>query len=164
MRQGTSILALCGVLAACGPNAEHEAVEDQSEPTSVHASSDGLPMNGSIETRIGKLDFESGFPSDESVQKLYDEMDFHRATQAYLWALPIVAFAEWQHSHRQIAGASDIDYVAYLSGREKLGILTPNATTQYYLNFADLSATGPLVVEEPQGLTAGAQSLGGSGS
>ena len=144
MRQGTSILALCGVLAACGPNAEHEALEDQSEPTSVHASSDGLPMNGSIETRIGKLDFESGFPSDESVQKLYDEMDFHR--------------------HRQIAGASDIDYVAYLSGREKLGILTPNATTQYYLNFADLSATGPLVVEEPQGLTAGAQSLGGSGS
>ncbi len=128
---------------------------DRSEPASVHASSDRLPMNGSIETRMGKLDFESGFPSDESVQQLYDEMDFQRATQAYLWALPIVAFAEWQHSHREIAGATEIDYVAYLSGREKLGILTPNATTPYYLNFADLSATGPLVVEEPEGLTAG---------
>ncbi|RZV34460.1 MAG: DUF1254 domain-containing protein [Chromatiales bacterium] len=112
-------------------------------------------MNGTVATRIGNLNFESGFPSDKSVTKLFDEMDFQRATQAYLWALPIVAFAEWQHSHREVAGAREIDYVGYLSGREKLGILTPNATTPYYLNFADLSKTGPLVVEEPEGLTAG---------
>ena len=119
------------------------------------AVGEGLPMNGSVETKMGVLDFESGFPSDNTVKKLYDEMDFQRATQAYLWALPIVAFAEWQHSHRKIAGAGNVDYVAYLSGAEKLGILTPNATTPYYLNFADLSETGPLVVEEPAGLTAG---------
>jgi hypothetical protein len=123
-------------------------------PVSLLAD-DGLPMNGSVETKMGVLTFEGGYPSDQTVKKLYDEMDFQRATQVYLWALPIVAFAEWQHSHREIAGARDIDYVAYLSGREKLGILTPNATTPYYLNFADLSATGPLVVEEPEGLTAG---------
>jgi len=121
----------------------------------VALSNDRLPMNGSLETKMGVLDFESGYPSDITVKKLYDEMDYQRATQAYLWALPIVAFAEWQHSHRSIAGASNIDYVAYLSGAEKLGILTPNATTPYYLNFADLSETGPLVVEEPEGLTAG---------
>lgn len=114
-----------------------------------------LPMNGSLETRLGILDFENGFPSQQTVTLLYDELDFQRAVQAYLWALPIVAFAEWQYSHRMIAGADHIDYVAYLSGSEKLGILTANATTPYYLNFADLSATGPLVVEEPAGLTAG---------
>ena len=114
-----------------------------------------LPMNGKLDTLMGEIEFQSGFPSDESVVKLFDEMDFHRATQAYMWSLPLVAFAEWQHSHREIAGASNIDYVAYLSGAEKLGILTPNATTPYYLNFADLSETGPLVVIEPKGLTAG---------
>ena len=111
-------------------------------------------MNGSVETKMGILEFESGFPSDNTVKKLYDEMDFQRATQAYLWALPIAALTERQHSHREIAGAGNLDYVAYLSGDEKLGILTPNATTPYYLNFVDLFETGPLVVEESAGLTA----------
>ena len=40
----------------------------------------------SVETRIGKLAFESGYPSQETVANLYDEMDFQRACQAYFWA------------------------------------------------------------------------------
>lgn len=43
-----------------------------------------------IDTRIGKLDFELGVPTQETVTKLYDEMDFQRACQLYLWALPAV--------------------------------------------------------------------------
>jgi hypothetical protein len=53
-----------------------------------------------IETRIGALefthDFANGFPTDATVQKLYDERDFQRACQAYLWALPAVSFTAWQ--------------------------------------------------------------------
>ncbi len=151
------VLVAAILVSACSPDgASNPPIDTASNSASGEQRFTAeLPMNGTVSTRVGDLDFESGFPSDESVATLFAEMDFQRATQAYLWALPIVAFAEWQHSHREIAGASDIDYVAYLSGREKLGILTPNATTPYYLNFADLSATGPLVVVEPAGLTAG---------
>ena len=39
------------------------------------------------DTRIGKLSFGNGYPSKDTATKLYDEMDFQRATQAYLWAL-----------------------------------------------------------------------------
>jgi len=42
------------------------------------------------DTRIGKLTFESGYPSQETVDKLYTEMDFQRACQAYLWGIPAV--------------------------------------------------------------------------
>ena len=49
-----------------------------------------------IDTRIGTLefthDFANGFPTDTTVQKLYDERDFQRACQASLWALPAVSF------------------------------------------------------------------------
>jgi hypothetical protein len=31
----------------------------------------------SINTRIGKLDVECGYPSQATVKKLYDEMNFH---------------------------------------------------------------------------------------
>ncbi len=97
-----------------------------------------------------------GLPADQATrQMLYDELDFQRATQAYLWALPIVSFAEWQHAARAAFGAGDTDMVVYESIKDKLGILTANATTPYILGLPDLSNTGPLVVEYPAGATAG---------
>lgn len=52
-----------------------------------------------LDTRIGKLTFESGYPSKETVAKLYDEMDFQRASQAYLWGIPAVGLNEWRKAH-----------------------------------------------------------------
>jgi hypothetical protein len=54
----------------------------------------------SVETPIGKLDFENGYPSKATISKLYDALDFQRATQAYIWGLPIVSMAEWQIDER----------------------------------------------------------------
>jgi hypothetical protein len=48
----------------------------------------------SVNTRIGRLDFELGVPTSETVEKLYDEVDFQRACQLYLWALPAVNAAQ----------------------------------------------------------------------
>jgi hypothetical protein len=47
---------------------------------------------GSVETRIGTLNFERGYPTEETTRKLFDEMDYQRAVQAYLWAYPAVSF------------------------------------------------------------------------
>jgi hypothetical protein len=62
-----------------------------------------------IETRIGALefthDFANGYPTDDTVEKLYDERDFQRACQAYLWSLPAVAFTSFQHGLTKELGA-----------------------------------------------------------
>jgi len=112
-------------------------------------------LQGTEDTRIGKIEFDKGFPSKKAVEKLYDELDFQRACQAYIWALPIIGFAEWQASTAKSLGAGDLDYVIYLSVEDKLGILTPNASTPYIIAYPDLSKTGPLVVEVPAGASAG---------
>lgn len=105
-----------------------------------------------IETRIGPLefthDFANGYPTDATVDKLYDERDFQRACQAYLWALPAVSFASWQRGVTQGLGARNGQIVSILSYEARRGILTANATTPYYLGFADLSS-GPLVMQMP---------------
>jgi hypothetical protein len=109
-----------------------------------------------VETRIGPIPMEFGLPADAAtVRKLYDELDFQRATQAYIWALPLVSFAEWQRAARTAFGAGDTDMVIYETLRDKLGIITANATTPYIGGFPDLSATGPLVIDYPAGATAG---------
>jgi len=105
-----------------------------------------------VETRVGTLefthDFANGYPTDATVEKLYDERDFQRACQAYLWSLPAVAFTSFQHGLTKGLGARDGQIVALLSYEAKRSVLTANATTPYYLGFADLSS-GPLVLEMP---------------
>ena len=55
--------------------------------TSAHAQTPD-----SVETRLGTLNFEQGFPTEETTRKVFDEMDYQRAVQAYLWAYPAVSF------------------------------------------------------------------------
>jgi len=44
------------------------------------------------DTRLGKLSFENGFPSEETTRRVFDEMDYQRAVEAGLfdgtWKLP----------------------------------------------------------------------------
>lgn len=49
-----------------------------------------------VDTPIGKLEFEQGVPKQATVKNLYDEMDFQRACQFYLWAFPVVTFLIWR--------------------------------------------------------------------
>ena len=81
-----------------------------------------------VATRIGTLsfthDFANGYPTKETVEALYDERDFQRACQVYLWSLPLVSFAEWQHAGQSVIGAGDTDVVLYTTYADKLGILT----------------------------------------
>jgi hypothetical protein len=38
-------------------------------------------------------------PNAEQERRIYDEMEFHRATRAYIWAVPFIAMAEWKHAN-----------------------------------------------------------------
>ena len=112
-----------------------------------------------IDTRIGKLsfthDFANGYPTHATRKKLFNEMDFQRATQAYLWAIPIVSMAQWQWSFENTLGAQVGDIVYYPDHNSKLGILTANTTTPYVTSFADLQKIGPLVIDIPEGQVRG---------
>ena len=53
---------------------------------------DFKPAPDKIKTNFGTLKFElDAFPTDKSVQKIYDEMDLQRATQAYMDFYPALS-------------------------------------------------------------------------
>ncbi|WP_419712773.1 DUF1254 domain-containing protein [Pseudomonas sp. NFX224] len=108
-----------------------------------------------LDTRIGQVAMEGELPARESIAKLYAELDYQQATQAYLWALPLVSYAQWQEEFRDKLGARNGDLMVLNSYEDKLGVITANATTPYILGFVDLNETGPLVIELPPGPTAG---------
>jgi hypothetical protein len=105
--------------------------------------------------RLATMKMDSELPRRSDVGLVFDELDYHMATQAYLWALPLVSYAQWRQQHRDVFGATNFDLVHYVTYRDRLGLITANATTPYILNFIDLAETGPLVVELPAGPIAG---------
>jgi len=108
-----------------------------------------------INTRIGKIETINGFPTAAAAEKLFNESDFQRATQSYLWALPAVGFHGLHLSHLNTFGAKDGEVVLYVSLKDKAGMLTPNLTTIYAMSFWNLEKQGPLVIIVPAGLSAG---------
>src|SRR3954462_3173452 len=105
--------------------------------------------------RLSEIELDGELPRRADVGLVFDELDYQMACQAYLWALPLVSYAQWQRQHYDVLGATSSDLVHYVSYRDRLGIITANATTPYTLNFFDLNDTGPLVIELPPGPTAG---------
>ena len=123
--------------------------------TQTGATAASIPTSGTLSTRIGPLEVKHGYPTDATVAKLFDEMDFQRAVQAYLWASPYISLAQYQSEQRDTFGAQNLDFVDYIDLRDRLGMLTANATTPYSMAFPNLARTGPLVVDVPPGPTAG---------
>jgi hypothetical protein len=123
--------------------------------TSVADPPDFAQSPVTVDTRLGPLAFDHSYPSKDTVATLYDALDFQRATQAYLWGLPLASMAEWQHVTEQTFGAKNGDLVVYRTYRDKLGLLAANNTTPYTVSFVNLTQTGPLVFELPAGPNAG---------
>ena len=59
---------------------------------SKQTAKDFKPAPDEITTNFGTLEFEGGaFPNKASVQKIYDELDLQRATQAYMDFFPALS-------------------------------------------------------------------------
>jgi hypothetical protein len=109
-----------------------------------------------LNTRIGTLGFKNGFPTEETTRKLFDEMDYQRAVQAYLWAYPVVSFESIRVGALRDLGADLNDFVIADNFADPKGLwLTANDTTIYALNNVDLAKAGPIVVEIPPGVIVG---------
>lgn len=104
-----------------------------------------------VDSRIGKLAFQSGYPTDETVQKLYDELDFQRAVQVYLWALPMASYGAMADAHKALGADSHTVIVAENSAEQQQLVLTANQDTVYMSGVLDLRE-GPMVMELPPGL------------
>lgn len=101
-----------------------------------------------VETRIGTLDFKDGAPSRETLDKVYDNLDFIHATSAFLNTLSGVSI----HSARKgllSVGVKDNEVIVFSQLMDAKSLfLTANADTVYAIGVLDLTK-GPMVLEVP---------------
>jgi hypothetical protein len=89
----------------------------------------GTSNTGTLKTRIGPLAYINGYPTNETAQLLYDAMDFQRACQACVWAIPAMGFSGLRNARQEVLGTPDGNMCAYFDFDDKIGMLTPNITT-----------------------------------
>ena len=122
--------------------------------TSAYAQQFTTP--DSVETRIGTLNFERGFPTEETKRAVFDEIDYQRAVQAYLWAYPAVSFESILIANKRDLGVDYNDLIIADNFADPKGLwLTANDTTIYAMANVDLGRSGPIVVEIPPGAIVG---------
>lgn len=142
-------MAIIGLLFSCQPKSQEDknAVSVQKFKMTTEIP-DGIAIPDKVESRIGTLNFFDGFPDSASVEKLYDNLDFQRAVQAYLLGLAPVS----QYANRKGIlefGPANLTVPIFedLMNARSL-FLTPNNSTPYTWFWLDLKA-GPLVMEIP---------------
>jgi hypothetical protein len=50
--------------------------------------------NGDLSGRLARVAVDVDLPRRQDLQTVFDELDYQMACQVYLWALPLVAFAQ----------------------------------------------------------------------
>ncbi len=99
---------------------------------------------------LANLPFKENRPTKETAQTLRDELLFQRATQTYLWALPLINTLGMKTGSEKVFGNG---YNVLPVWKKRLDaktlVTTPNADVIYAMNFVDLGKDGPLVFEAP---------------
>jgi len=100
--------------------------------------------------KLANLPFAEGRPTKETAQALRDELLFERATQTYLWAMPLINTLGMQVGSEKAFGAG---YNVLPIWKQRLDaktlVTTPNSDVLYAMSYVDLGKDGPLVMEAP---------------
>ncbi|WP_146573679.1 DUF1254 domain-containing protein [Botrimarina hoheduenensis] len=145
-------IACLAALARAQQSAEKNIFES---PGKKQTAADFEPAPAKMETNFGPLEFTGGaFPTNASVQKIYDELDQQRATQAYMDFFPaasLYAIVKSQIRDFGFKSSSELGVTAdFMTPSENY--LTGNNSTIYAFASIDLKVDGPTVVEIPPGM------------
>ena len=101
-----------------------------------------------VETSIGTLNFVDGFPSKATSQKIYDNLDFQRAVQSFLIAMPGASEVAIRQGIRNFGPDNQTVLLFETLMDSKSLFLTANTESIYGFAWGNLK-DGPMVMETP---------------
>lgn len=117
-----------------------------------------MPLNQAVADTarfdaLADAPFTENRPTAATAQALRDELLFQRATQAYLWALPLINTLGMKFGSEKVFGEG---YNVLPIWKKRLDaktlVTTPNSDVIYAMSYVDLGKDGPLVFEAPPNL------------
>jgi hypothetical protein len=119
-----------------------------SEPAYLSPIAPGIAIPDTVDTRIGTLRFVDGVPDPETATKLFDQLDFQRAVEAFLAAMPAASMEALRQGIVRFGPANTTVLIFETLMDARSLFLTANNETVYCMAWLDLS-DGPVTVEVP---------------
>ena len=144
-----SCCAIAVFTAGCGGREAGGDVSSTPEGAVVYAPIPASILTSDrVDTRLGTLEFFDGFPNNETVEKVYDQLDFQRGVRAFLDALPIASLHAMREGYKEVGVVNGTVGIFEDLMDSKTLFLTPNTESVYAVTWLDLKE-GPVVVESP---------------
>jgi hypothetical protein len=116
-----------------------------SATTGVPAS---ITTPDAVPSRLGTLEFDDGAPTPDTAERIYDNLDFMRAVEAYLNSIQGASLIAIRRGFASV-GVEDNQFLIFPELMDAASLfLTPNSDTVYFWTFLDLTP-GPMVVDVP---------------
>jgi hypothetical protein len=101
-----------------------------------------------VDSRIGTLEFRDGAPNQATLDKVYENLDYTRAFEAFVNTMQGVNAAAIRKGLQDI-GVKDNEIILFSKLMDSNSLfLTANADTVYFIGTLDLT-NGPMVLETP---------------
>ena len=101
-----------------------------------------------IESRLGTLEFPQGFPTEDTAEKLYENLSFMHGVEAFLYAMPGALVHAAGRGIKSMGGDNQTVLVFEQLMDSTSLFLTANTESIYNAMWLDLK-DGPLVIESP---------------
>jgi len=147
---GLTALALAAPVQA----KQNKSIFELAGAEAKYTPGDFKPAPEMMKTRFGTLKFPGGYPTEETVQKVYDEMDVQRATQLYLDMYPALSAHGLMKGWVRDLDMRDSSHISVTADRldSSALVLTGNTESLYAFFVFDLKKDGPTVFEVPPGV------------
>ncbi len=133
---------LTGVLGAADVRAEAPRMKMTTDIP------EGITTPERLETSIGTLTSFDGVPDAATTQKIYDNLDLQRATQAFLATLPVASMSAMEAGLRKFGPPNTTAMLFENLMDSKSLWLTPNTVSVYQVMWVELGDE-PMVIETP---------------
>jgi hypothetical protein len=124
------------------------SIGTRNKPKTATAIASSIAVPSRVQSRLGTLKFFDGFPDDETVRRLYDNLDLQRAVRTFLTAMPAASLSAMREGLRSIGVSNNTVAIFETLMDSRSLFLTGNTESIYTVGWLDLSE-GPLVLETP---------------
>ena len=101
-----------------------------------------ITMPDRVETRLGTLRFTDGFPDDATVEKVFDNLDFQHAVQAFLTTMPAASQNASRRGVRRF-GPDNQTVIIFESLMDSRSLYLTANTESIYATRGLISSTAP---------------------
>ncbi|MCP4900979.1 MAG: DUF1254 domain-containing protein [bacterium] len=147
MRMTMIAVAILVLMGGCGDTAI-----EPTAPVAMKMTTEippGIATPDEVSSLVGTFNLRDGIPNQESIEKVYDYLDFHNGVQAYLSGIQIASMSAMRRGILEFGPANYTALIFEELMDSKALFLTANTTSVYMMLWLETKIGEPMVIETP---------------